>query len=1098
MKPKKKLTKLEIAITTVSSLITNINNQINNSKLKHKIIKTYNSILSIDKNCEQYNDLFLEQNKSALVDYKDDLKKLGIYDNLIKCVLELSLIMKKQYTSFLTKTIDADIIFNTIVSNIYESLKLEHLFFTDCELLDTINNKNIESDNYKLLIQTQKSFFTVINFIEKEILNIPITLVEIEKIIELIKINIVDNINIEKGVLNWKTILTKITTYNKLLIPFNIFDIRQTDDVFSISNKMLSLLKYDKKQFIDKFAICHKKLVSYEEALIKIKQTFEYKNNNNYRKNAISILQRNVDTCIILTNIICSLSKQIKQVTNYIEIINCKDNSIQKQLDTLSIMNHYILDNYHKIISQNTDLDISTLQNKNKCFDYLNSFPLSSNWTKICLGVKNYLYFKNIKKMSLVGEYKAIKCKLKNIIKDENIIKSINDHVQTIDKITTRAYIFIKMYVLNAYEKKESIPDVTDVDFISMAIRAITINDPRGANMNDKSKELLEKLKLFYDSDFKPIFGEKYSAKGLSQMLGFVKIQMTTAYKNNITMNYVKYVNNYMFAVFNEMYKSEFIKLNNKKDKNEFKKELKKQITIGINDIFDGNVCGMFENMKSTDPFKKWIIDNINKVVPKNIDCSKKEIEKELEKNPIVFFEKMIHMNIELEKMQRKMFNCFPLRTNLVPSNIDIDTMSIITLFIKKEKEGERTKGISIMLKNNITILYDKIWGEIVNLKGKEFKWNDKYKFDHHITTDGVDVTILFRHIDICNLDVHIKQSNKDTFKYIDKLGETKNGWDKELMKDELKKMCAMYTLVMIDPGKNPDLLYMCNYDDNVKKVKYFKYTTKQRLHEIGTIKHRKILQKFKDENKINEIEKKLGEVSSKTCIFKQFIIYTKNKNEVDEILREHYNLPFIRKLRVRSYINKLRSESKLVNNIESKFKNNNKEIVLIYGDWSRLNQMRGVISTPCIGLKRRLAENFKIFNIDEFRTSCLDNITLKKNKNASVYNKKSGKKKELHSVLVSNILGNADSRPLKRFQNRNRNSSLNMRNIIENYKNNGERKLEFSRSYKLNINNDENENPNFGLPKLGQALTLTKVVSDQTLRYLNVIPPKMLLQYSK
>jgi hypothetical protein len=160
-----------------------------------------------------------------------------------------------------------------------------------------------------------------------------------------------------------------------------------------------------------------------------------------------------------------------------------------------------------------------------------------------------------------------------------------------------------------------------------------------------------------------------------------------------------------------------------------------------------------------------------------------------------------------------------------------------------------------------------------------------------------------------------------------------------------------------------------------------------------------------------------------------------------------------------------------LVNNIKSKFKNDGKEIVLIYGDWSRLSQMRGVISTPCIGLKRRLAEDFKIFNIDEFRTSCLDNMTLKENKNAIIKNKQ-GNKKELHSVLVSNILGNTVGKPLKRFQNRNRNSSLNMRNIIENYKNKGERKLEFSRSYKLNNNNEKTTKPNFGLPKLGDTLT--------------------------
>lgn len=981
--------------------------------------------------------------------------------------IELSLIIKKKCTSFLTKTIDTNITISDIINNVLVCLKLDHSFFTDYQILDVIINKNVNSEKCKSLNLVQISLDIVITLIEKEI-----TSIEINKIIDSIKTNIIDKKFYEKGIFNWGTILTKIKTYIKYTKPFDILDIRQTDGVNIIANKMVDLLKDDKIRFFNKFKICDNNLVNYEKQLIKIKQTDKYKNDKMYKKNATLILQRNIDTCIILTNIICSLNNQIKQVINYVKSIGSENNNPQKQLDILSDMNHYILDNYLEIINKNTDLDIETLQNKNKCFDYLNSFPLSSNWTKICLSVKNYLYFKNIKTMSSVGEYKALKCKLKNVIKDETIIKTINDHVKTVDKIVMRAYIFIKMYVLNLYEKKENLPDVTDVDFISMVIRTITINDPRGANMNDSSKELLKKLELFYESNFRQIFGEKYSAKGLSQILGFVKIQMTTAYKNNITMNYEKYVNNYMFAIFDTMYKSEYVKLNNTKDKREFKKELKTQITMGTNDIFSGNVCGTYKNMKCEDLFKNWIIENINKFVPENIDLNKKELTGELDKNPMKFFEKMIFMNVELEKMKRKMFNCFPLRTNLVPSNIDIDTMSIITLFINPEKEGESNQGISKILKDNISIMYDKIWEEIVNLKGKQFKWNNKYKFDHHITTDGVDITILFRHIDICNLDVHIKQSNKDTFKYIDKMGENENGWDKELMKEEMKKMCELYKLIMIDPGKNPDLLYMCNYDDNIDNIVYLKYTTKQRLHEMGTIKHRKILQKFKKERGINKIEEKLGEVSSKTCIFKQFIIYAKNKNEVDGQLREHYNLPFIRKMRLRSHINKLRSESKLVNNIKSKFKNDEKEIVLIYGDWSRRSQMRGVISTPCIGLKRRLSEDFKIFNIDEFRTSCLDNITLKTNKNAIIKNNNTGIKKELHSVLVSNIPGNTVGKPLQRFQNRNRNSSLNMRNIIENYKNEGDRKLEFSRSYKLNNNDEKFKKPNFGLPKLGHTLT--------------------------
>jgi hypothetical protein len=57
-------------------------------------------------------------------------------------------------------------------------------------------------------------------------------------------------------------------------------------------------------------------------------------------------------------------------------------------------------------------------------------------------------------------------------------------------------------------------------------------------------------------------------------------------------------------------------------------------------------------------------------------------------------------------------------------------------------------------------------------------------------------------------------------------------------------------------------------------------------------------------------------------------------------------------------------------------------------------------ISTPNIGLKRKLAEYFTIYNLDEFRTSCLDCHSETKCDNLYLPDKK-GKERKLHSVLT-------------------------------------------------------------------------------------------------
>ena len=52
-------------------------------------------------------------------------------------------------------------------------------------------------------------------------------------------------------------------------------------------------------------------------------------------------------------------------------------------------------------------------------------------------------------------------------------------------------------------------------------------------------------------------------------------------------------------------------------------------------------------------------------------------------------------------------------------------------------------------------------------------------------------------------------------------------------------------------------------------------------------------------------------------------------------------------------------------------------------GDWSIGKQMKNFISTPNLGLKRKLIEHYNVYNLDEFRTSLLN---YKTNKNVKIY----------------------------------------------------------------------------------------------------------------
>lgn len=58
-----------------------------------------------------------------------------------------------------------------------------------------------------------------------------------------------------------------------------------------------------------------------------------------------------------------------------------------------------------------------------------------------------------------------------------------------------------------------------------------------------------------------------------------------------------------------------------------------------------------------------------------------------------------------------------------------------------------------------------------------------------------------------------------------------------------------------------------------------------------------------------------------------------KAKNKANVKLFEHYEKEFIRKLKLRTYINTQRSESKLIHNMKKIYDENKKEIVICHGD---------------------------------------------------------------------------------------------------------------------------------------------------------------------
>ena len=92
----------------------------------------------------------------------------------------------------------------------------------------------------------------------------------------------------------------------------------------------------------------------------------------------------------------------------------------------------------------------------------------------------------------------------------------------------------------------------------------------------------------------------------------------------------------------------------------------------------------------------------------------------------------MISIVGELEKLEAKLFQFFPLRTSLYPKYIPIDSKSLLELFSKDKanvfKDIENKKN--------------EIWNEYFKLDHQVFR-SKEYEFANLIMTDGYAVSII-------------------------------------------------------------------------------------------------------------------------------------------------------------------------------------------------------------------------------------------------------------------------------------------------------------------------------------------------------------------
>ena len=548
--------------------------------------------------------------------------------------------------------------------------------------------------------------------------------------------------------------------------------------------------------------------------------------------------------------------------------------------------------------------------------------------------------------------FKGIKTSIKSVLKHPDInLPKITNAVIKCNKIVIQTLMFMKLFLLHHYDKHTTLPVIND-EFINSCMKILCNEKSTGRPPKKEIKELKDTLTSFYKTDFQPLIqDENLDYTHMNTILDYLTIDILTMYENNIKFHYVEYVERYVNVVWKKKFiVSKIRKLNiTQKEKEQKVNNLCSQLRKIKTDLLNTETI----NYKSNSAYHKWINQQKKIITPNKSIYKKNNIVYDLMCSPFDYFGNMIFMMKQVEKEDQTISNVFPMRTEVIPKHIRLDTTTLVHLLMTK-KQGNKSDYLT---KGNLKRKEDKIWEFFFRTERKFFK-KKHYSFHHMIETDGVSCSLLLLRKDLVGKKLPMMKKGLSTETYIDELNDYSTLQNKKI--------------VAIDPGKC-DLIY-CVDNDN-KDANKFRYSQDQRRKETKKKKYSKIHLELKKE-KINgktiiEWETELSKLNRKSLDIQKFKDYIQNKSGINCMLFKFYEKYIFRKLRLQSYRNTKKSEQKMLNNFKRIF-GDEKDVVVCFGDYEQKKQMKYKEATKGKGMRTLFRKaGFQTFLVDEFRTSC-------------------------------------------------------------------------------------------------------------------------------
>ena len=544
--------------------------------------------------------------------------------------------------------------------------------------------------------------------------------------------------------------------------------------------------------------------------------------------------------------------------------------------------------------------------------------------------------------------HKTVKISLKSIARNDIVIEKLTEVAVTSNKIMLHTLQLMKMYLLDRHAKNLSFPTINR-SLVTSFMKVLCKAPKNGRKPSESTKIAKDEITVFYESHYKHLQRDELSYTHLNTVLDYLADTVVVMYENNISQRFLTHVERFVNVVWK---KRELIRIIQKntgtRDQQQHRlRKLSNNLRRVKHDLLNPD-----HSKTSPSLYHEWI-DDVRTMILPDRDLEKESVFYDLVCHPQDYLRGMVSMMKQVESSGCSVMCCFPLRREVKPKYVPIDTTTLVHVLLTKEagKKGD------ILTKGNLMANQARLWSIFFKTDKQLFHADAKfdYQFTHMIETDGVGCSVLLVRKDLIGRRNKSNPKSGNTERYIDQLDSY----------DELRKK----NIVAIDPNKS-DLIYCIDSSE-----KTFRYTADQRRKETKTKKYRDlILQRKQDKldgKTVIEWETELSDYNSRTLDLEKFQNYCRLKNEINQKLGSFYSERLFRKLKLGSFFMRQQTEENMLNRFEKIFGSPNHTLIG-FGDFEQKSHMKFKEPVKGKGFRNLLRKRgYDVYLVDEFRTSC-------------------------------------------------------------------------------------------------------------------------------